>query len=85
MNKDLLKFYECVIDIAKYGNDEADYNYSMCYKYMLDNYPNCEELLDRFAELAASLYENSDGPAGQAIAEEMNEIEKTLDSNRVPF
>ena len=80
MNKDLLKFYECTIDIAKYGNDEADYNYSMCYRFMLDNYPHCEELLDRFAELASLLYGGD-----ESVVTEMNEIEKTLDSNRVPF
>ena len=80
MHPTLKSFYECVIDIAKYGNDEADYNYSMCYKYMLDNYPHCEELLDRFAELASLLYGGD-----ESVITEMNEIEKTLDSNRVPF
>jgi hypothetical protein len=85
MHPDLKHFYEKVIDLTVRPSTSADQAYTNSYKHMLDTHPNCEELLDSFAELAVELYSNSDGPAGQAIAEEMNKIERELDSNRVPF
>ena len=85
MHPDLKHFYEKVIDLTARPCTAADQAYANSYAHMRDTHPHCDELLDTFAELAIELYEHSDGPAGQAIAEEMNRIEKELDSNRVPF
>lgn len=86
MHPDLKHFYEKVIDIVKYPDEVMlQHAYSQSYKYMLDTHPNCEELLDSFTELAIAIYEHGDGPVAQALAEEMNEIEQTLDSCRLPF
>lgn len=85
MHHDLKHFYECVIDMVNCDCLKYDYRYVAAYKRMRDTHPHCEELLDTFAELAIELYNHSDGPAAQALAEEMNRIEQTLDSCRVPF
>jgi hypothetical protein len=80
MHHDLKHFYECAVDIAKCDTFDSGARYIFAYRAMLDTHPHCEELLDRFAELAAMVYGGD-----ESVVTEMNEIEKTLDSNRVPF
>lgn len=85
MHHDLKHFYELVIDYHRVDALPYEYKTTLSYRNMLDTHPNCEDEINAFAELAVELYNHSDGPAGQALAQELNKIEKHLDSCRLPF
>lgn len=82
MHPDLKHFYETVITAHNCDALPYEYKTTMSYRNMLDTHPNCEELLDTFAELAIDIFNGDTTPRK---IEQMNEIERTLDSCRLPF
>ena len=82
MHHSLKHFYESAIDCGNNPSPHNDSKYVNSYRHMLDTHPNCEELLDTFAELAIDIF---NGDTDTRKIEQMNEIERTLDSCRLPF